>query len=284
MFVVRRLQEIGQKAGVSLFMCFIDLQKAYDTVGRILLWQVLTRIGVPPQMITVAQQFPDGMRACVQPDDGVCSDWLEVEQGLRQGCVLSPLLFNIFFAAVLTVVLQRFSEEPAILAELVHLKEPTTSMGPEPAMGYVRRAVWGMLYADDACIVSRSPQGLAKMMEVLVKVCRAFALTVSAKNTETMCMPSPRTMVQVEAAGQTYKQVQSLTYLRGAVTEVPHMSVEIARRTRACWMRIRRYKRELYDQPKVALSLKTRMVKAEATEALLYGCSTWTLRQEHYAS
>ena len=205
MFVVRRLQEIGRKAEVSLFMCFIDLQKAYDTVDRTLLWQVLTRIGVPTQMIAVIQQFHNGMRACyVRPDDGVCSDWFEVEQGLRQGCVLSPLLFNIFFAAVLTVVLQRFSEEPAILAELVHLKEPPTSMGPEPAMDYVRRAVWGMLYADDACIVSRSPQGFAKMMEVIVEVCRAFALTVSAKKTETMCMPpprTPRTMGQIEAAG-----------------------------------------------------------------------------------
>ena len=48
-------------------------------------------------------------------------------------------------------------------------------------------------------------------------------------------------------------------------------------------MRIRRYLRELCDQPKVALSLKTRMVKAEAIEALLYGFNTWTLRQEHYA-
>ena len=84
-------------------------------------------------------------------------------------------------------------------------------------------------------------------------MCRAFALTVSAKKTETMCMPppsTPRTMVQIEAAGQTYKQVHSFTYLGGAVTEVPDMSVEIARRTRACWMRIRRYLRELYDQPK----------------------------------
>ena len=70
--------------------------------------------------------------------------------------MLSPLLFNIF-AAVLNVVLHRFSEEPAILAELVHLKEPSTSMGPEPAMDYVRRAMWGMLHGDDACIVSRSP-------------------------------------------------------------------------------------------------------------------------------
>ena len=50
-----------------------------------------------------------------------------------------------------------------------------------------------------------------------------------------------------------------------------HISVEIARRTRACWMRIRRYQRELYDQPKAALSLKTRMVKTKAIEALLGG-------------
>ena len=83
---------------------------------------------------------------------------------------------------------------------------------------------------------------------------------------------TPRTMVQIEAAGQMYKQVQSFTYRGGAVTEVPDMSVEIARRTRACWMRIiRRYLRELYDQPKAALVLKTRKVKAEAIEALLYG-------------
>ena len=286
MFVVLRLQEIGQKAEVSLFMCFIDFHKAYDTVDRTLLWQVLTRIGVPPQMMAVIQQFHDRMRAHVRPDDGICSDCFEVEQGLRQGCVLSPLLFNIFFAAVLTVVLQTFSEEPAILAELVHLKELSTSMGPETAMDYVRRVVWGMLCADDACIVSRSPQGLDKMMEVIVEVCRALALTVWAKKTETMRMApprTPRTMVQIKAAGQTYKQVQSFTYLGGAVTEVLDMSVEIARRTRACWMRIRRYLRELYDQPKVALSLKTRMVKAEAIEVILYGCSTWNLRQETYA-
>ena len=83
-FVVRRLQEIRRKAGVSLFMCFIDLQKAYDTVDRTLLWQVLTHIGLPPQMVAVIHQFHDGMGACVRPNDGVGSDCFEVEQGLRQ--------------------------------------------------------------------------------------------------------------------------------------------------------------------------------------------------------
>ena len=67
------------------------------------------------------------------------------------------------------------------------------------------------------------------------------------------------------------------------MTGTPDMSTGIARQTRACWMRTRRYPRELYDQPYVALSLKTRIVKAEAIKSLMYGCSRWTLRQEHYS-
>ena len=45
---------------------------------------------------------------------------------------------------------------------------------------------------NDACIVSQSPQGLAKMIEAIAEVCQAFALTVSAKKTDAMCMLVPR--------------------------------------------------------------------------------------------
>ena len=122
-------------------MFLIDLQKTHGTVGRILLWQVLIRIGVPLQMIAVIQQFHDRMRTRLRPDDGVCSDWLEVKQELWQGCVLSLPLLNIFLTAVLAVVFQRFGEGTVILAELVQLKEPSTSMGPKTTIDHVCRAV-----------------------------------------------------------------------------------------------------------------------------------------------
>ena len=96
------LQELGRQRKIPLYMCFVDLQKAYDSVDReLLLWKVLARAGVPFVMINVIRQCHDGMRARVRMDDGELSEWFEGTQGLRQGCVLSPLLFNIFFAAVI---------------------------------------------------------------------------------------------------------------------------------------------------------------------------------------
>ena len=50
-------------------------------------------------MMAVIHPFHDGMRAYVRIDNAVCSEWSEIGQGLRQGCVVSPLWFNVLFAA-----------------------------------------------------------------------------------------------------------------------------------------------------------------------------------------
>ena len=84
MFVVRRLQELGRTSNTSLDIYFIDLAKAYDSVDRVLLWEVLARLGVPPRRIKIIRMFHDGMRARVQLDDGDISAWFDVGQGLRQ--------------------------------------------------------------------------------------------------------------------------------------------------------------------------------------------------------
>ena len=144
-----------------------------------------------------------------------------------------------------------------------------------------------MLYADDACIVSRSPRGLGRMMAVFVEVFGAFGLTISENKTETMCMPIPRapaTKIVFNATGQQYRQTTSFTYLGGTVTEMPNLSNEIDRRIHAGWMGFKCYKRALYDRPKASLlPLKARMVRSEVVEALLYGCVTWTPLKCHYA-
>ena len=82
MSVVRQVQELARKKRISLYVCFIDHTKAYDSVDRTLLWRVLARFGVTQKMISVIRRFHDGMRACVRLDDRVCSGWFVVEQRL----------------------------------------------------------------------------------------------------------------------------------------------------------------------------------------------------------
>ena len=65
LFVVRRLRELGRARGIPLYMCFIDLQKTYDSVDRELLWVVPARFGVPEKMLTVVRQFQRHASLCV---------------------------------------------------------------------------------------------------------------------------------------------------------------------------------------------------------------------------
>ena len=157
LFVIRQLQELARKKRIPLHVCFIDLTKAYDSVDRSLLWIPLARFGVSHNMISVIRQFHDGMRACVRLDDRVCSRWFPVKQGLRQRCVLAPLLFNIFFEVIINVAFTRFKADNGNMDALVQRRK-------KPGAGVRREAtaresalatrLWGILCADDARVVS----------------------------------------------------------------------------------------------------------------------------------
>ena len=69
--------------------------------------------------------------------------------------------------------------------------------------------LWGMLYADDAGIVSRSSEELERMMTVIVTACSAFGFTVSEAKTEIMWLQTKgggKVSLTINAAGQVYKQ------------------------------------------------------------------------------
>ena len=152
------------------------------------------------------------MRACVRLDDRVCSRWYAVEQGLRPGCVLPPLLFNIVFAVVMNLASTRFKADKSTMDALVHLRKKRGAGGRgEATVGESALAtpLWGMLYADDTGVVLQSPEQTRKMMRVMVIVCAVFVLTVSEAKTEITClrakgMPESTATFSVEAAGQVY--------------------------------------------------------------------------------
>ena len=213
-----------------------------------------------------------------------------MEQGLRQGCVLAPLPFNIFFVAVINVASTRFEADKGIMDAFVHLRKKRGAGGRgEATVGktVLVTPLWGMLCADDARVVSQSPEQLRKMTGVILVVCAAFGLTVSEAKTESMClrakeMPESIAIFSVEAAGEVYNQTNEFIYLGGNVNHNVDLSIEVDRRIRYAWCSFRKYTLELYDRPSAPLELKIRMLIAEVLETILYGYVTRSPRACHY--
>jgi hypothetical protein len=81
-------------------MVIVDLTKAFDTVNRAALWKVLNKLGIPDSMLKVIISFHEGMRASVG-SNGETSDSFNVTNGTKQGCVMAPVLFALFFSVML---------------------------------------------------------------------------------------------------------------------------------------------------------------------------------------
>ena len=101
-FVARQLQEKCCEQHQDLYMAFVDLTKAFDAVNRDLLWNILRKFGCPPTFIAILQQFHAGICAHVVMA-GSQSSSFPVEVGVKQGCVLAPIIFNLLLVAITLV-------------------------------------------------------------------------------------------------------------------------------------------------------------------------------------
>ena len=91
----------GQKS--KLYACFVDVKKAYDcTVREILFHKILTEYGVGGNFLRILQSLYDNHEVFVRVSDGLLQPILTTI-GLKQGCGLSPLLFNLFIDKITTI-------------------------------------------------------------------------------------------------------------------------------------------------------------------------------------
>ena len=98
-FCARKIQEKGKEQNKDLYILFVDLTKAFDTVSRPGLWCILPRIGIPPKMVQIIRCFHDGMKAGLV--NGKEEDDFHVSNGIKQGCVLTPTLLSFLFSMMM---------------------------------------------------------------------------------------------------------------------------------------------------------------------------------------
>ena len=85
-------QESSKK---NIYFCFIDYAKAFDCVDYHELWKILKEMGLPDHLTCLLRNLYTGQEVTVRTGHGT-RDWFQIGKGVRQGCILSPCLFNLY--------------------------------------------------------------------------------------------------------------------------------------------------------------------------------------------
>ena len=110
-FVCRQLIEKAKEQQEPISIGFVDLKKAFDTINREMLFRVLERFGCLPTFLHLVKALHTNNTDTVRAG-GELSEAFGVSMGVKQGCVLAPLLFNVFLLAVTTLATNEPATEP----------------------------------------------------------------------------------------------------------------------------------------------------------------------------
>ena len=99
-FVLRQIQEKCREQNMGLCAAFVDLTKAFDSISRDGLWKILARLGCPSKCLTILCQLHEGQQGQVKHNRSLSGSF-PISNGVKQGCVLAPTLFSIFFSIML---------------------------------------------------------------------------------------------------------------------------------------------------------------------------------------
>ena len=113
-WIIGKAREIQK---IVLF-CFIDSAKAFDCVDHNKLWQILKEMEIPDHLSCLLRNLYAGQEATVRTGHGT-TDWLQIGKGVRQGCILSPCLFNLYAEYIMrNAELEKHKLESRLLGEI----------------------------------------------------------------------------------------------------------------------------------------------------------------------
>ena len=89
------MMEKAREFQKNIYFCFIDYAKAFDCVDHNKLWKILKAMQIPDHLIFLLRNLYVGQGTAVRNGHGT-TDWFQIGKGVRQGCLLSPCLFNLY--------------------------------------------------------------------------------------------------------------------------------------------------------------------------------------------
>ena len=168
----------------------VDLEKAYNKVCRSNLWRVLVRYKLGGQLLRADQSCYRANQACVRVN-GKPSKWFSIPQGVQQGCVMSPWLFNIYIDRIIREAMDEFVGGVQLSNTKVQV----------------------LLYADDIVMVTGRKEDIQKKLEVLTAVMNKWGMRIHLGKTKVMVVSSVEEGCSVTIDGEKIEEVQSLKYL-----------------------------------------------------------------------
>lgn len=254
-FTIRQILEKCYEYRVDVHQLYIDFKQAYDSVRRKDLYSAMKELGIPHKLIRLVQMTLR-QTDCKVKIEGEISKGFEVNQGLRQGDVLSTLLFNI----ALEKVMRRVDES-------------------NPGGTLFNRITQNLAYADDIVLLSRRKQELEENLVKLETAGEEMGLKINQSKTKYMLSTRKRQntkektilLNQVE-----YEWCQNFKYLGSLITDDNNMRDEIN-------MRISAGNRSYFALQKVFRSrglsrnLKLRIYRTVVRPVVTYGSETWTM-------
>ncbi|KAL0167122.1 hypothetical protein M9458_038966, partial [Cirrhinus mrigala] len=278
-FVLRQLQEKCREQNRGLYITFVDLTKAFDTVSRQGMWQILERLGCPPKFLNMIIQFHEDQKGQVRLNTDLSVPF-PILNGVKQGCVLAPTLFTIFFSMMLKQALQDFDDDDAVyiryrldgsLFNLRRLQAHTKTLD---------QLIRELLFADDAALLAHTERALQRITSCFTDAAQLFGLEVSLKKTVVLHQPASKedhhsphiTIGEIEL-----KSVHQFTYLGCIITSDAKIDKELDNRlAKANSAFGRLYKRVWYNK-QLKQSTRISVYRAIVLTTLLYGSESWVL-------